>query len=89
VIRVVRQQVTGRPHSRDTGGQARELALQHWQVLIVEVVPDQVHREVPAPWALVSSLELRGDDGRVTGWMMLSASSRSRAVRTVRSETSL
>jgi hypothetical protein len=78
-----------RPQGRDAGGQARELALEGRQVLGVQIVPDEVHSEVPALRALIGPFDLRGNDRRVTGRMMPSAASRSRAVRTVRSDRSV
>jgi hypothetical protein len=55
------------PGCPDAGGKARELVFQRGEVVVVQVVADQVHGQVPALRPLVGPLDLGCDDCRVAG----------------------
>jgi hypothetical protein len=63
--RRVAEQAVRLAHRGEPDSQAGELALEHREVLIVEVVADQVHAQVPALRALVGAFDLCRDDRRV------------------------
>jgi hypothetical protein len=84
-----RQTGRQRPAARrgEPGGQPRELVVEDGEGGVVQVVADQAEVQVPALWAAVGALGPGRDDAGVHGEMMPSASSRSRQVRTVRSDS--
>jgi hypothetical protein len=67
--------------------QPRELMLRYSDGGVVQVLADQAQVQIPALRAAVGSLDPGSDDVRVAGKMMPAASSRSRQVRTVRSDS--
>jgi hypothetical protein len=73
--------------SRDPRGKGRELALEHHDVGLREVVANQAKVEVPA-WGRRSARLIRAETMSASQVQMMPwASSRSRQVRTVRSDS--